>query len=65
LHLFAFVVPTVLYLFYFLALILTSGIAWSIHLWLGSTLMAGIVGVLLSYVWVPLRGPVEHPASRV
>lgn len=57
LRLFAFFVPTVLYLFYFLTLILTSGISWSIHLWLGSTLLAGIAGLLLSYVRVPLPGP--------
>jgi hypothetical protein len=60
LRLFAFFVPAVLYLLYFLTLILTSGISWSIHLWLGSTLLAGIAGLLLSYVRVPLLGPVEH-----
>lgn len=59
-HLFAFAVPTILYLFYFLTLMLTSGITWRIHLWLGSTVMAGIVGLVLSYVLVPPMRPAEQ-----
>ncbi len=50
LRVFAFAVPVILYLLYFLDLVLTTGIPWSIHLWLGSTIMAGIVGILLSYL---------------
>src|SRR5258708_4593706 len=52
LRLFAFVVPVVLYLFYFLVLGLTEGIVWSIHLSLGSCILAGVVGFLLSYLMV-------------
>jgi hypothetical protein len=52
LRIFAFVVPMVLYLFYFLALGLTEGIVWSIHLWLGSCILAGVAGFLLSYLLV-------------
>ena len=60
LRLFAFIVPTVLYLLYFLTLMLTTGIAWTIHLWLGSTVAAGIAGWLLSYVLVPPQIPTEQ-----
>ena len=45
---------------YFLDLMLTHGIIWSIHLWLGSCVMAGIVGLVLSYLLVPPQGPREE-----
>jgi hypothetical protein len=38
----------------------THRIIWSIHLWLGSCVMAGIVGLVLSYLLAPPQGPVEH-----
>ena len=54
LRVFAFVVPVVNYVVYFAALLVISGgIYWSVHLWTGSIVMAGIVGVLLSYLLVP------------
>ena len=57
-RLFAFGVPVVFYLLYFLTLEATTGIWWSIHLALGSVVLAGITGWLLSYVAVPpLGGP--------
>jgi hypothetical protein len=57
-RLFAFGMPVVFYLVYFLALVATTGIWWSIHLWLGSVAVAGITGWLLSYVAIPpLGGP--------
>jgi hypothetical protein len=57
-RLFAFGVPVVFYLLYYLTLEATTGIWWSIHLWLGSVVLAGIAGWLLSYVAVPpLGGP--------
>ena len=49
-RLFAFGVPTIYYGLYFLALALTDGIWWSIHLWAGSIVITGIEGLLLSYV---------------
>ncbi len=60
LRLFAFLVPLALYLFYFLDLQLTAGIAWSIHLWLGSCILAGVVGFLLSYLMVGPRSSSEQ-----
>lgn len=49
---FAFATPAIFYAFYFATLGLTAGIAWSIHLWLGSIILAGVIGLLLSYVLV-------------
>ena len=63
LRVFAFTVPIVLYLSYFLALQLTVGISWTIHLWLGSTVGAGIFGLLLSYLLVPPQIP-QEPMSQ-
>jgi Tol biopolymer transport system component len=51
-YLFAISVPVLLYALYFLALQLTQGIGWSIHLWLGALVMAGLVGWLVSFLFV-------------
>jgi hypothetical protein len=53
LRVFAFAVPAMLYLLHFLTLKLTDGIWWSVHLWTGSICVAGIVGWMISYVFVP------------
>jgi hypothetical protein len=53
LRLFAFAAPVVSNSMYFLGLFAIKGIAWSVHLWMGPIVMAGIVGLLLSYVLVP------------
>jgi hypothetical protein len=58
LRLFAFSVPVIFYLCYFVPIILTIGITWKIHLWLGSCIMAGLIGLGLSYLMVPPRSPV-------
>ena len=57
LRLFAFAVPVVSNGIYFLGLFAIKGIAWSVHLWVGSIVMAGVVGLLLSYVLVPPEEP--------
>src|SRR5258708_33552782 len=64
LRLFAFVVPFVLSLCYFLTLMLTDTVLfnWSIDLWLGSSVMAGMASRLLSYLLVPPEGPAEKAA---
>jgi hypothetical protein len=54
-RLFAFVVPAVFYCCYFVALIATKGIAWSVHLWTGSIMLAGLTGWLLNYLVLPSR----------
>jgi WD40 repeat protein len=60
LRLFAFAVPVVLFALYFLAISLRVGIGWSIHLWMGAIVLAGGVGLLMSYVLVPPAIPAEH-----
>jgi len=53
LRLFAFLVPVVTELIYFFAIQMLHGIAWVVHLWVGSIVLAGVVGLLLSYLLVP------------
>src|SRR5207248_10397623 len=55
-------VPVIAYACYFLSLQLTSGIGWSIHLWLGTIVVAGLIGLLMSYLVVPPAG--ATPAVR-
>ncbi len=62
LRIFAFAVPFVYYLCYFVPVIIyNGGITWSIHLWLGSTFMAGIAGLVLSYLMVAPRSAITSP----
>jgi hypothetical protein len=53
LRLFAFAVPVCYYVFYYGTLLVTQGLGWSVHLWTGSIVLAGVVGLLLSYLIVP------------
>ena len=55
-RLFAFLVPVVLYLLYFLDLNLVAGVSWSIHMWLGSVVLSGVVSLLLSFLLLPPPG---------
>jgi len=50
LHLFSFATPFSFFLLYFAALILGSGVWWRIHMWLGAPFLAGVVGLMLSYL---------------
>lgn len=45
---FAFLLPVLFYLLYFLTLQLDGGLWWRARLWAGATLMAGMAGWLLS-----------------
>lgn len=58
-RLFAFAVPIILYVLYFLTIELTMGIGWSIHMWMGTTFVAGITGFALSYLLLPPKLPEE------
>jgi hypothetical protein len=49
-YLFAFAVPAAYFAMYFLAVQLTRGIGWSIHLWLGSIFVAGVIGLFVSFL---------------
>lgn len=57
LRLFVFVVPVCLFLLYFLDLRLFENVWWPLTIWSGSIFMSGIVGLLLSYLFVP---PLRH-----
>lgn len=59
-RLFAFATPVVINGMYFLGLAATKGVTWSVHLWVGSIVMAGTVGLLLSYVLVQPQLPTEE-----
>lgn len=52
-RLFAFAVPVIFYALYFATLALTGGVSWTVTLWAGAILLAGTVGWLLSYAFVP------------
>lgn len=55
---FAFLLPIAFYSSYYVNMILIGQpISWAIHLWLGSILMAGLVGWALSYLTIP---PYDH-----
>ncbi len=60
LRLFAFAVPSIMYLLYFSALLATAGTGWRVHMWLGATLLAGVVGLGLSYLLAPPPVPGER-----
>ena len=46
-------VPAVLFAAYFLTIAFAWGIAWPVHVWTGSVVLAGAAGLLVSYVSVP------------
>lgn len=52
-RLFAFAVPAIYYTFYFVVIMVTSGLDWSAHLWTGAIVLAGLVGLLLSNLLIP------------
>lgn len=43
----AFLVPALFFAGYFATVALTTGIGWSIHLWLGAIVIAGVIGLFL------------------
>ncbi len=53
----AFAIPAAYYAAYFATLQLTSGIGWSVHLWLGAIVLAGIVGLVLDEAMRAARPP--------
>ncbi|MEO8971037.1 MAG: hypothetical protein ABI406_05470 [Ktedonobacteraceae bacterium] len=59
LRFFAFLAPVTIQTVYFLGLLAIHGIAWSVHLWIGSIFMSGVIGFQLSYLLVPPPLPAE------
>jgi hypothetical protein len=60
LHLFAFLTPLLIQGTYFLTLFAIKGVVWSVNLWMGSIVIAGIAGLLLSYILVPPQIPTRQ-----
>lgn len=54
---FAFALPVIYYVLYFVTLLVVKGTWWSIHMVAGSIVLAGIVGWLVSYVSIPPAFP--------
>ncbi len=60
LRVFAFGLPVILYTLYYAALALfAGGTWWAIHVWAGAIILAGGIGVLVSYLVVPPALPRE------
>ena len=59
-RLFAATVPLIIFTVYFLVLWLTMGIVWSVHLSVGSIIVSGIAGWLISYVMIPPKAPADQ-----
>jgi len=59
----AFLVPAVVFALYFATLMMTGGIGWSIHLWLGAIVIAGIIGLFLDELTRAVRGGTEPATS--
>jgi hypothetical protein len=59
---FAFAVPALYYAGYFLGVALGDGLAWSVHLWTGSIVLAGTTGWLASYLVAPPAGFAPPPS---
>jgi hypothetical protein len=51
---FAFAVPASFFALYFVTVALESGIWWTVHVWAGAIVLAGVAGLLLSYVALPM-----------
>jgi Tol biopolymer transport system component len=43
----AFLIPAIVFALYFATLMMTGGIGWTIHMWLGAIFTAGIIGLFL------------------
>ncbi len=59
-RIFAFSINFILFFVYFIALILLFGVWWSIHLWLGAPFLAGITGLLISYLIIPIDSEINQ-----
>jgi hypothetical protein len=60
---FAFTVPLAYYALYYVVLIMSRGLEWSVHVWTGSIALSGVVGLLLSYVLLPPLIPPSQAGS--
>jgi len=52
-YLFAFLTPVLFYAAYFVAIQVSSGLGWTMHVWMGTIVFAGLVGLLMSFLLLP------------
>lgn len=64
LRIFAFALPAVWIALYFATVAIRWGVWWKIHAWAGSIVMAGVLGLLLSYAIVQPSPRTDAVASR-
>ncbi len=57
----AFTIPAAFYAAYFVTLQLTGGLGWTIHLWLGAIVLAGVIGLVLDEA---MRDPASSGAPK-
>lgn len=62
-RLFAIVAAATLYAVYMLALVLTMTVVWTVHMTIGSVIVVGITGWMLSYLVLPGKQPAELSAE--
>ncbi|MEP7288295.1 MAG: DUF5050 domain-containing protein [Chloroflexota bacterium] len=62
LRVFVFTTPIVFYGLYILTVLITTGVAWTVHMAVGVPVMAGVVGLLLSFLAIP---PAKAPEAAV
>ena len=60
---FAGAVPMIYYVLYYVVLMVTQGLGWSVHLWTGSIVLSGVLGLSLSYLIIPpfRKEPLSFP----
>jgi hypothetical protein len=59
-HAFAFLMPFTLFTLFFAVLVSTTDILWTIHMWTGAPVMAGVVGLLVSLATAPAIPEMEN-----
>lgn len=59
----AFLIPAIVFALYFGTLMMTGGIGWSLHMWLGAIFIAGIVGLFLDELSRAARPPAQAIAA--
>jgi hypothetical protein len=59
----AFLIPAVVFALYFATLMMTGGIGWTLHMWLGAIFIAGIIGLFLDELSRAARPPEVAAAS--
>ena len=62
-RLFAFLTPFIISSLYVASLLLTSNLWWEIHMWAGIPFLAGVAGLFLSFLAVPMALPQEQATA--